>query len=347
MGANGTVRIVICEDSPTYSAALTRFLECDPDLKVVAIYPGCEELMRGLPTARADLVTMDIELPGLDGLYGTRWIMGWRPMPIVVLSAHAGPGSAPVAAALAAGALDAIDKSAIRLENSSAPSAVALRRRIKHLAHTRAAPTAASTGGAPHAAHETGARLATVVAIAASTGGPAALLNVLAKLPAEFPLPVLIVQHISAGFAVGLAVWLDSVVPLPVRLAVHGQRPTGGVWVAPDGAHLRLRPGGVLSLDSSGDANGHRPSGDVLLSSVAETARCGAVSVVLTGMGRDGGEGTAAVRAAGGLTIAQDEASSVVYGMPRAAAERGAALVLPVSAIGDALRGLRTAAKAR
>jgi two-component system chemotaxis response regulator CheB len=344
--AHEPLRIVICEDSRTYSAALTRFLEHDPELKVVAIYPSCEELMRGLPTARADLVTMDIDLPGLDGLDATKWIMGWRPLPIVILSAHAGPGSAPVAAALAAGALDAIDKGSIRLRDSSAPSAVALRRRIKHLARTRATPLAASSAARPPP-RQTGERLATVVGIAASTGGPAALVNVLANLDAEFPLPVLIVQHISPGFAEGLSIWMDSVVALPVRLAVHGQHAAPGAWVAPDGAHLRLRPGGALSLDASRDESRHCPSADVLLTSVAATAHTGAVSVVLTGMGRDGGEGTAAVRAAGGLTIAQDEPSSVVYGMPRAAAERGADLILPLSAIGDALSGLRTAQKPR
>jgi two-component system chemotaxis response regulator CheB len=347
MRADAPVRIVICEDSRTYSAALTRFLEHDPEFKVVAIYPSCEELMRGLPTAPADLVTMDIDLPGLDGLDGTKWIMGHRPLPIVILSAHAGPGSAPVAAALAAGALDAIDKSSIRIHDSSAPSAVALRRRIKHLARTRATTLAASSPARPRAPHQAGARLATVVGIAASTGGPAALVSVLANLPAEFPLPVLIVQHISAGFAEGLSVWMDSVVALPVRLAVHGQHTAPGVWVAPDAAHLRLRAGGVLSLEAGGNDSRHCPSADVLLSSLAATARAGAVSVVLTGMGRDGAEGTAAVRAAGGLTVAQDEASSIVYGMPRAAAERGADLILPLTAIGDALNALRTAQKPR
>ena len=159
MHADAPVRIVICEDSRTYSAALTRFLEHDPEFKVVAIYPSCEELMRGLPTARADLVTMDIDLPGLDGLDGTKWIMGHRPLPIVILSAHAGPGSAPVAAALAAGALDAIDKSSIRIHDSSAPSAVALRRRIKHLARTRATTLAASSPARPRTPHQAGARL--------------------------------------------------------------------------------------------------------------------------------------------------------------------------------------------
>jgi len=341
MAADHEVRIVICEDSPTYSAALTSFLEHDPDLKVVAVCADYEELKRRLPTARADLVTMDIGLPGLDGLHGTKWIMDRLPLPIVVLSAHAGPGSAPVSAVLAAGALDAIDKSTLCLDERSAPPAVALRRRIKHLARTRAAPPARSSCPPRPTAPRPRARRATTVGIAASTGGPAALASVLGKLPAQFPLPVLIVQHISAGFTEGLAVWLDSIVALPVRLAVHGQRAARGVWIAPDGMHLRLLLGGVLSL-GAGSANApYCPSADVLLTSLAETARAGSVSVVLTGMGRDGAEGAAAVGAAGGLTIAQDEASSIVYGMPRAAAERGAALILPPTAIGEALGALR------
>jgi len=123
MAADHEVRIVICEDSPTYSAALTSFLEHDRDLKVVAVCADYEELKRRLPTARADLVTMDIGLPGLDGLHGTKWIMDRLPLPIVVLSAHAGPGSAPVSAVLAAGALDAIDKSTLCLDERSAPPA--------------------------------------------------------------------------------------------------------------------------------------------------------------------------------------------------------------------------------
>jgi len=344
MRADAIVRIVICDDSPTYSAALTGFLECDPDLRVVAVYSDCEELMRGLPATCADIVTMDIELPGMDGVSGTKRIMDWRPTPIVVLSAYAGPGSAPVVAALAAGALDAIDKSAIRLDNTSAPSSVALRRRIKLLAGTRATSFPASSRRPPPASHAT-TRTATVVGIGASTGGPAALKHVLDRLPAQFPLPVLVVQHISAGFTEGLVTWLDGEVALPVRLAVHGQRTGRGVWVAPAGAHLRLRPGGNLSLEACAEPTAHCPSADVLLTSLAETESAGAVSVVLTGMGRDGAAGTAAVRAAGGLTIAQDEASSVVYGMPRAAAERGAAMILPVAAIGDALGRLRMASR--
>jgi two-component system chemotaxis response regulator CheB len=190
-------------------------------------------------------------------------------------------------------------------------------------------------------------REASVVAIAASTGGPAALMTVLAGLPRDFPLPVLVVQHISPGFVDGLANWLDRVVALPVRLAEEGQLVSSGVWLAPDAAHLRIADNGRLSLDGRTNPSPHRPSADVLLTSVAECAGSGAVSVVLTGMGRDGAAGTAAILAAGGLTLAQDRASSVIYGMPRAAAECGAESVLALDDIAGALRGLRCLVAAR
>jgi len=311
---------------------------------------------------------MDIELPGLDGLGATRRIMDSGRLPILVLSAHAGWGSEHAAAALEAGALDAIAKSDIHIDDLEGHAAVALRRRIKRLATTRMRPAVASS---PAAVASTAAAVAsspaavasppagvsarpspwgrasgTSVGIVASTGGPAALMALLAELPGDFPLPVLIVQHIAAGFAPGLARWLDGVVKVPVALAEHEVAAGPGVWLAPDDAHLRL-VGSMLSLDRQTVAGPFRPSGDILLKSLARAAGSGAVSVVLTGMGRDGAEGTASVRAAGGLTIAQDEESSVVYGMPQAAVDRGAELMLAPEAIGQALSALRGAGVSR
>jgi len=365
-------RIVICEDSRTYAHALTRFLERDDDLRVVKVCSSAEELLRVLPDMRPDLITMDIELPGLDGLGATRRIMDSGRLPILVLSAHAGWGSEHAAAALEAGALDAIAKSDIHIDDLEGHAAVALRRRIKRLATTRMRPAVASFPAAvastaavasPPAGASTaavasppagvsarpspwGRPAGTSVGIVASTGGPAALMALLAELPGDFPLPVLIVQHIAAGFAPGLARWLDGVVKVPVALAEHEVAAGPGVWLAPDDAHLRL-VGPMLSLDRQTVAGPFRPSGDILLKSLARAARSGAVSAVLTGMGRDGAEGTASVRAAGGLTIAQDEASSVVYGMPQAAVDRGAELMLAPEAIGRALSALRGAGVSR
>jgi two-component system chemotaxis response regulator CheB len=168
-------------------------------------------------------------------------------------------------------------------------------------------------------------------------GGPHALLELLVSLPASFALPILIAQHMTSGFADGLARWLDSSVSLPVRLARAGEPAGRGVWLAPDDRHVLLGADGRLAVRDGTPADRNVPSGDLLLRSLAAALGRDAVAVVLTGMGSDGAEGTAEVRAAGGFTIAQDEATSVIYGMPRAAAERGVDRVLPLSEIGPEL----------
>jgi two-component system chemotaxis response regulator CheB len=185
-----------------------------------------------------------------------------------------------------------------------------------------------------------------VIGICASTGGPRALSEVIGRLPADYGIPILVVQHMTPGFTAGLVAWLDRELALPVRLASDGQALAPGVWFAPDGAHLKLEMTRRLGLDADTIAGSHRPSGDVLFSSLARVAGAKAVAVVLTGMGCDGAEGLAAVAAAGGRTIAQDEQSSGIYGMPRVAAERGAKAVLAPAEIGDELAVLdRTKAR--
>jgi two-component system, chemotaxis family, protein-glutamate methylesterase/glutaminase len=179
-----------------------------------------------------------------------------------------------------------------------------------------------------------------VIGICASTGGPRALTEVIGRLPADYGIPILVVQHMTPGFIFGLVAWLDKELALPVRLASDGQQLAPGVWFAPDGAHLKLEAANRLKLDTDTTAGNHRPSGDVLLSSLARVAGAKAVAVVLTGMGHDGAEGLAAVATGGGRTIAQDEQSSGVYGMPRVAAELGAKTVLAPPAIGDELAAL-------
>jgi two-component system chemotaxis response regulator CheB len=179
-----------------------------------------------------------------------------------------------------------------------------------------------------------------VIGICASTGGPRALADVLGRLPADFAIPILVVQHMTPGFLTGLVTWLQTELVLPVGLAHDGQELEPGVWFAPDGAHLTLDMTHRLALDSDTIVGNHRPSGDILIASLARVAKAKAVAVVLTGMGRDGAEGLAAVAGAGGRTIAQDEQSSGVYGMPRVAAERGAQTVLAPAAIGNELAAL-------
>lgn len=167
------------------------------------------------------------------------------------------------------------------------------------------------------------------IGICASTGGPAVLAEILRELPAGFTLPILVVQHIATGFVDGLRRMLDDDVVLPVAMAQDGAPLAPGVWLAPEDAHLVLAPSRKLALDRRTVAGPHRPSGDLLLESLAAVLGAGAVAVVLTGMGRDGAKGAAAVKAAGGLLLAQDEATSRIYGMPRAAVQAGARPLSP------------------
>jgi two-component system, chemotaxis family, protein-glutamate methylesterase/glutaminase len=339
------VRVAICEDSPTYAYGLRRLLELDGDAEVIGVHETAESLLAALDRDRPDLVTMDLELPGMDGIRATEQLMLRGGVPVVVLSAHTARGSDRAIAALAAGAYDAIPKSELSLADPTGPQARAMRRRIVRLARAshRQAPGAPS---APSPAAPFPPRAASAIGIAASTGGPKALQTLLGDLPALMAVPVLVVQHMSAGFTQSLVDWLDSSVPVRVRVAAEGVHADGGVWFAPDGKHLKLSAGLRLSLDGSSLPGPHRPSGDVLLESLAAAAGASAVGVVLTGMGRDGARGIEAIRAAGGLTIAQDEASSTVFGMPRAAARAGAELVLPLDQIGARLRTVRPAVRA-
>jgi two-component system chemotaxis response regulator CheB len=169
--------------------------------------------------------------------------------------------------------------------------------------------------------------------------------TVLSRLPPDFPIPVLIVQHMTPGFIGGLVSWLDDQVAVSVALPRDGQDLAPGVWFAPDGSHLVLDARRRLAFDDRAPVRGHRPAGDVLLGSLAQLAGRGAVAVVLTGIGRDGCDGLAAVTAAGGQTLAQNEASCGVYGMPRVAAELGVGQILAPAAIGDRLAALVAGAR--
>jgi two-component system chemotaxis response regulator CheB len=340
-------RVAICDDSRTYVHALTKVLEADGDITVVGAFGTAEELLAALPGLRADLVTMDLELPGLDGVDATRQILAARPMPVVVLSSHADERAAE---ALAAGAVDVLPKGEVVLGDVGGAGGMALRRRIRRLSRLQV--------GAPPAQRRTARRLSSVddtplriaaargvraIGVAASTGGPSALRAVLGALPAQPDVPVFVVQHMTAGFTEGLARWLDSAIAAPVRLARQGIVAAPGVWLAPDEQHLTVEAGQVMRLDRRDRGGPHRPSADALLCSMAASLGPAAVGVVLTGMGDDGAKGVAALVGRGALVIAQDAASAAVAGMPRAAVAAGAQVVLSLDEIGPAIAALHPA----
>jgi len=344
------VRVAICEDSYAYGRGLRRLLEADGTIEVVGVATSASELLERLPHWRPDLVTMDIELPGtVSGEEAIARIMASDPLPIVVLSAHAGTARR-VTQALAAGALEAFSKATLRLDDAVAGAA--FRARIVALArpeHGAAAPARPPAPAAPDPAGATGsappspdpARLPrpTVIGLVASAGGPRALATVLAPLPATFPIPILLVQHMSPGFTAGLATWLDDTVAIPVALAVAGAPLAPGVHVAPEDRHLLVAPDGRLTLATEPAHTRHRPSADVLLESLARVAGPRALAIVLTGMGRDGAVGVRAVREAGGRALAESRASAAVWGMPAAALAEGAS-PLALEELGRALAEL-------
>jgi two-component system chemotaxis response regulator CheB len=296
-------------------------------------------------------------MPVMDGLELTREVMARFPCPILVVSAVVGDEHPErVFALLEAGAVDVFPKPRGALETGS-PEARELVRKIKVAAgvfvfprRRPAAATAANGAPAAPAVRPPGASPAVapiltpshrLVAIGASTGGPQALMTILSRLPAAFPVPVLCVQHISAGFLKGLVEWLAGQCRVKVRIARDGEPPLPGhVYFPEEDTHLVLDEKGCLAHSHAPPLGGHRPAVSATFESVAKSHGARAVAVLLTGMGRDGVTGMQAVARAGGVTIAQDEASSVVFGMPRNAIEAGAARhVLSPEAIARALAG--------
>lgn len=335
--------VLLCDDSRTYSEALRRFLEHDGDLRVVATCGTGEDAVDRLARLEPDLVVVDLELPRADGIETIRRMMQVHPVPILLLSASAARGSGRATEAIAAGALDAVWKRDVPITDVAGVRAIAFRRYIKRLATARVATDrATATVRAPRKGRQP-RREAAVIGIAASTGGPVALREVLGALPRDFAVPVLVVQHIASGFLKGLVDWLAGQVAIPVGLARAGRTPKPGVWFAPDDAHLVLDERGCLRLDTDTVVGYHRPAADLLLSSLAQSHGASAAAVVLTGMGSDGAYGLGAVAAAGGMTVAQDRETSAIYGMPRAAATHGAEMVLPLQSIGPTLARLQKA----
>ena len=339
------VRVLVAEDSATARALLLHILGSDPDVRIVGMAHNGEDAVALTATLRPDVITMDVRMPGIDGFEATRRIMAQTPTPIVIISGHYERKDVDASMnALRAGALtilpkpsgpdsaDFADQSAWLLRTVKAMAEVkVVRHRLEQpLARPAAPPVTAAT------------QRARIVTVAASTGGPAALARILTQLSSPFPLPLLVVQHIAAGFAEGLARWLNGVSALPVRVA--GERETlrpSTVYVAPDDRHLSVLDDRTITVLHSPAVNGFRPSGSVLFQSAAQVFGRGTVAVILTGMGEDGLSGLRAVRAAGGCIIAQDEASSVVFGMPGAAVEAGLTdVILPVASIAARLEEL-------
>lgn len=344
------LRVLVVEDSATVRRHLCEVLAADSEIEVVGEAEDGKQAIERCQALRPDVVTMDMMLPLMTGLSATEYIMAHCPTPILVVSSSTNRGELfKTYDALAAGAVDVLEK-----PDGSEPEGAWERRfvstlklvaRIRVITHLRARTTLRT----PHPASEAETAATTtrprcrLIAIGASTGGPAAIVAVLRALPPPLQQPVLLVLHINEPFGSAFAEWLDAQTPRRVRYARDGESvaaAAGQVVMAPPDRHLALREG-RLRLTQEPERHSCRPSVDVLFESVAQDCGAAAAGCLLTGMGRDGAIGLLALRRAGALTIAQDEATSVVYGMPREAALLGAAMhILPLSGIGPTLAAL-------
>jgi len=337
------LRVLVVDDSVVQRQILARLLTQDPGIELAGQAANGAEAVRAVARLRPDVVTLDDRMPMMSGIEAARHIMRETPTPIVMISAASGEDARKLTQeALASGVLAVQGKRAL---SSAEPGAVAqlvrlvkgmatvrvVRRRREPLAREHAVPAAAANNS-PLISPE-------VVVIGASTGGPNALRQILGDLPASFPLPILVVQHTTVGYSRTLVEWLTGMVELPVRVAENGPRlDAGGVFVAPTGRHLIVDQARRLVLLEGPPVSLHCPSVNVLFKSVAEVFGNRAAGVLLTGMGDDGAAGLLELKRAGALTVAQDEASSVVFGMPAEAIRLGAVdRILPPEQIAAAL----------
>lgn len=339
-----TVRVLIVDDSEFFREVLRDVLSGYTDLEVVGEAADGAAAIELVGQLRPDVVTMDVLLPLMSGIEAIQRIMAQRPTPIIGLSRLVGRGERIALDALAAGAVDVFEKPTAGLDPATTRRLVELlRSAARHptaLAHAAAAasstgsataaspasgpPASASGAGAAVEAHRVGhgwprfRQRPLVLGLVASTGGPQVLRRVLSALPADFPIPIAVVQHTVAGFAAPLASWLDDASPLAVAPAVGGQRLVAGqVAIAPDGLHLELDGDAVIRLRAGPLESGHRPSGTVLLRSLARGFGGRAFGAVLSGMGRDGVDGLAEIDRAGGAAVVQDPDDAVIDTMPR------------------------------
>jgi len=348
------ISVLIVEDSPVALTILKRILTSTPEIEISGIARDGIEALELIPKVKPKVICTDLYMPRMSGLELIQRVMAECPRPILVISAAVDQteNRDNVFQLLQAGALDVFLKPSISLMAEYEKMKQDLITRIRILAGVSVftihptrdtsftlppnpSPLPLSFSQSPRYQ----AVNPKIVAIGASTGGPQALYTILKELPANFPLPILCVQHISEGFLSGLTSWLSSNCQLRVAIAKSGDLPQPGtVYFAPDHCHLRLNSQGRFVTSGDTPVCGHCPSATVLLQSTATVYKQAVLGILLTGMGRDGAEGLLAIAKAGGSTIAQDEQSSVVFGMPKAAIDLGAAQqVLPLTVIASTL----------
>ena len=350
------IKVLVVEDSAVVREFLVQILRSDPVIEVVESANDGEAAIEAVERKRPDVITMDIHMPKLDGVEATRRVMETRPTPIVIVSGSTDPRDvATTFRAIEAGALAVLRRPAGIGHPDHKETAAELVQTVKLMSEVKVVrrwgqmtrETSVRPLSQPVVARGPGK--VKVIAIGASTGGPPVLQRILSELPKDFPAPVLIVQHMTAGFTQGFIEWLAQSSHLPVHLATHGEPMLPGhVYVAPDEFQMTVEHGGTIALARDKQENGPRPSVSSLFRSLAAVYGGEAVAGLLTGMGRDGAEELKLLREKGAITFAQDKESSVVHGMPGEAIRLDAAtLILSPEKIAGVLTTLANRGKQR
>lgn len=320
------VRVLIADDSSTVRDALTALLRDERNLEVVGTAADGVEAFEKARALRPDVITMDVAMPRMDGLEATAAILAETPTRVLIVSSISIDAEVDLSfRAVSAGALEVIAKhrgspDGLRAWGRRLAESIRLMAEVPVITRRRRA------GPLPHTVAR-GGRV-DVLGIVASTGGPPALAKIVTELSRDLPIPVLVAQHISHGFTAGLVRWLAAVSSLSVGIARGGEAVRAGyVYLPPDGCHLEVDSQGLIRLPRAMDPYDASPSGDRLLKSIADAYGRRGGGLILTGMGSDGASGLLALKHAGGQTLVQDEASCVVFGMPKAALHNGAATV--------------------
>lgn len=339
------IRVLVVDDSALMRKLIPQMLAHDEAIDVVGTAMDGTFCLKKIEELKPNVVTLDLEMPGMNGIDTLKEIMRHNPVPVIVFSSHSTEGASVTMKALGLGAFDFVTKP----KDASAHMAETAREliaKVKAAADCKLKPRIIA--GLPPKPEKVPAPAGApnkIVAIGVSTGGPQALEYVLSQLPGDFPGTIAVVQHMPDGFTEMFARRLDEISPLRVKEAQSGDMLLPGrVLICPGNRHLRVRRlplGDIAVLSDEPRVNGHRPSVDVLLKSVAEEFGNSAIGVIMTGMGDDGAEGLGAIKREGGMTIAQSEESCVVYGMPKVAIERGYAVrVVALDVMGSTLQAL-------
>jgi two-component system, chemotaxis family, protein-glutamate methylesterase/glutaminase len=346
------IEVLIVEDSSVVLMLLVHILNSDPQIRVVGTAANGRDALQFLATKSPDIILMDVEMPEMDGFETTRRIMETQPVPIIICTGSSNSKETITAFRLMeAGAVACVEKPRGKAHGDYHAMAAHLLQTVKLMSEvkvvrrwrrTQGQPTRGQTSTEETTCWSSPARAPReieLIGIGASTGGPPVLQTILSALPKDFPVPLLIVQHIAAGFVAGLVEWLNQTTGLKVQVAAYGVQPLPGhVYLAPDDFHLAISAGGGIALSKAQPENGLRPAVAHLFRSLAEVCGSRAVGVLLTGMGKDGARELKELKDRGAFTIAQDRESSVIHGMPgEAIALGGAVRVLPADKIASAL----------